>query len=536
MRSESDIPEKALALNGKEYNLEKNLDKAKRVTEGDYTRYLLIGIWILLILWRFYMLVAYCYKYVDDDQALMWYGTVHFAHGHFPEPCFFGQSYNSMIESLLAVPLYLCGWPLNYALPTAVTVTSVFPFMYCSIACWRRKKYGAALAAAILFSMTAWQWDLLTSIPHAVFSGFPWAVLGVDLMCDPKNGKAKRAIGSGLCAMGTVATMSTAAIMGIAWLYYVLSNGKAWRRYAAPVTGMMPAVLLFLYEKWYYSVHSEDVVIQSSVDLFNKDAFLLSIHNLPQLFEYTFGFGRAGVIIIPVAIVAVCVYWFKQKDWKMLILAAASVMGSMVALSIGWMTAYDPNCVLLPQSRMVIFWVFLVLEFILFLSYSDKEYLKINGRKGILMAVAGIVVLCIKAGIFAGEVKNPDSTIYRSGIVRVMSVEELSSQAGVILDVAESLGAEVLVTTEYSRVMAYGASALYYEVPIIFYVPDSDRRVWVYNDLLSRKNTRLLLYSMPVDENMALACVDLENETVPGYIWNNYGVVRGGDYVWGKKN
>ena len=479
------------------------------------------------------MLVVYCYKYVDDDQALMWYGTVHFAHGHFPEPCFFGQSYNSMIESLLAVPLYLCGWPLNYALPTVVTATAVFPFLYCSVICYRRRKYGAALAAALLFSLTAWQWDLLTSIPHAIFSGFPGAILGVSLMCDPKSGKVKRTIGSFLCALGAVATMSTAAILGIAWLYYIMSNGKKWRSYIAPIIGILPAVFVLLYEKWYYAIHAGDVVIQSGVDLFDKDAFLLSIHNLPQLFDYTFAFGNLGWIIIPVGIVLASVLLGKKKEWKMLILVGASVVGSLVTLSIGWMKVYDVNCVLLPQSRMVIFWVFLVLEFILFLSFSEKRWISVGGYIRVLMVAISIIMLCIKAVRFTGEVKDPESTIYRSGIVRVMSVEELRTQAEAILKVAESLRADALVTTAYSHVMVYGASALYYEEPVIFYIPDSDRRVWVHNELQARSSTRLLLYSMPVDENMKLTLVELTNETVPEYFMTNYGVVRGGDYIWG---
>ena len=67
----------------------------------------------------------------DDDQALMWYGTVHFAHGHFPEPCFFGQNYGSMLESLLAVPLYYLKCPLNYALPLITLLLSLVPFAFC---------------------------------------------------------------------------------------------------------------------------------------------------------------------------------------------------------------------------------------------------------------------------------------------------------------------------------------------------------------------------------------------------------------------
>lgn len=54
---------------------------------------------LLVMVYRGVILFKYSFYYVDDDQALMWYGTVSFAHFDFHEPCFFGQSYGSMIES-----------------------------------------------------------------------------------------------------------------------------------------------------------------------------------------------------------------------------------------------------------------------------------------------------------------------------------------------------------------------------------------------------------------------------------------------------
>ena len=84
---------------------EKEIPVKKGYLPEKTCRIIFACMWIALIIWRIYMLAAYCFRYVDDDQAIMWYGTVHFAHGCFPEPCFFGQDYNTMLESLLAVPL-----------------------------------------------------------------------------------------------------------------------------------------------------------------------------------------------------------------------------------------------------------------------------------------------------------------------------------------------------------------------------------------------------------------------------------------------
>ena len=78
----------------------------------------------------------------------MWYGTVHMAHGHFPQPAFWGQDYGSMLEAVLAIPLYLCGWPLNYALPFVTCIWGLTPFFFSGIYCLKRNNYIGIILTA----------------------------------------------------------------------------------------------------------------------------------------------------------------------------------------------------------------------------------------------------------------------------------------------------------------------------------------------------------------------------------------------------
>ncbi len=41
-------------------------------------------------------------KFIDEDQGIEWYAAREFLRGHFHEPCFFGQAYNSNVEGHLA--------------------------------------------------------------------------------------------------------------------------------------------------------------------------------------------------------------------------------------------------------------------------------------------------------------------------------------------------------------------------------------------------------------------------------------------------
>lgn len=126
---------------------------------------------ILLIIYRIYLLLRYCSQYLDGDQALMWYGTAVFGHLKFPEPCFFGQAYGSMIESLIAVPLYWIRVPFQFALPAATIFLSIVPFFYLSYKAYRKGNIKISLLILLCYIAMSWQWDILTSVPRALIGG-----------------------------------------------------------------------------------------------------------------------------------------------------------------------------------------------------------------------------------------------------------------------------------------------------------------------------------------------------------------------------
>ncbi len=224
-------------------------------------------IWIIVVIWRLYLLLSYCYHYVDDDQAAMWYGTVHFANMHFPEPCFFGQDYNSMLESLLSVPLYLCGWPLNYAMPTVTTLLCICPYLICSIILFRKKRYFQAFCSVFLLAISGWQWDILSSVPRAWIEAYPWTILGVILINDEKHSRVKIFIGAVLAGLSCALSLTAIAILGIGLLNYVIINKNRWKEYLAPAAGLIPGAGSYVYQKVFYAAHPEYLITRSGLDL-----------------------------------------------------------------------------------------------------------------------------------------------------------------------------------------------------------------------------------------------------------------------------
>src|SRR4051812_10922725 len=62
---------------------------------------------ILLLRNRLELGRTFLFRYSDEDQTLLWYASNDLSHGRIPEPCFYGQSYNSCLEGYLATPLVM---------------------------------------------------------------------------------------------------------------------------------------------------------------------------------------------------------------------------------------------------------------------------------------------------------------------------------------------------------------------------------------------------------------------------------------------
>ena len=60
-----------------------------------------------IILYKLYILEKFGFKYTDSDQSIMWLGAKDYSNGIFHEPRFYGQDYNTMLESLFSVPFLL---------------------------------------------------------------------------------------------------------------------------------------------------------------------------------------------------------------------------------------------------------------------------------------------------------------------------------------------------------------------------------------------------------------------------------------------
>ncbi|HVX84632.1 MAG TPA: hypothetical protein VH253_07435 [Phycisphaerae bacterium] len=146
---------------------------------------LVLALLALLIADRWRLCEQFLFKWTDEDQAIMWYGAWELMHGRIPEPCFFGQAYNSVLEGWLAVPLIWCGVSYAVAVPLVTVVLGLLPFLLLAYAAWRRRQSvvaGLALAVPLVLPT---RYAMMTGMPRGFVTGVAVGAVSAMLLLPP---------------------------------------------------------------------------------------------------------------------------------------------------------------------------------------------------------------------------------------------------------------------------------------------------------------------------------------------------------------
>jgi len=466
--------------------------------------------------YRIMMIALYLSKYIDDDQALMWYGTVLASHGGILEPHFLGQPYGSMLESILAVPLYVSGVPLEWALPLATFFIWFFPYVLTSLLC--RKKMPLIsfliLLSALLFR---WKYDILTNIPRSFISGFPFAFMGVALVTSERNPKRwKLFAGILLMGLGYLNTVTTIAVSAFGILYLVLYDKQRLKRdWWVLLSGAAVVILLLLYcNNWFYKLHPDYWVfgVAEKITL-SRGALIKNIKNLPAILTSfsLYNFKNVPVFFILYCIAAIIwvVHLFKKKDRSFLTVILCAVLGSGSFFVIRRSSYYDSSLVY-SHTRIFLYLPYVLIT-VLYLYSRKSEQAQISDD---IIAALGsmklkckyactllvlLVVACsaVKAYHFGTNVIYRDEIYEGTERIGMCSVEDLYRLADELAELAETNGSDIIVSINHvvkdgtikpahrNKCIDYATSALNYG-KYTEYRTYFDRRTDVYLKLKER--------------------------------------------------
>lgn len=205
---------------------------------------------------RLFLLFAFGFKYVGDDDGVIWSAAVDYGHGLFHEPYFYGQDYAVMLEALVAAPFARLGVPMHILMPTVTSLLALAPFW--SFAFWHRK-HRRPVAALVFLAMPLLlpvEYGLMTMITRCFISGIaplafvPWIL---DL-----HGNRIRSVLLGLVFSAAAFINPNSILFSFPiFIWFLLSNLKRIDRTVWLIVGSLPAAAAYFFAQAYCQSHPE---------------------------------------------------------------------------------------------------------------------------------------------------------------------------------------------------------------------------------------------------------------------------------------
>ncbi|MFZ1687621.1 MAG: hypothetical protein WAU70_09380 [Flavobacteriales bacterium] len=429
-------------------------------------RLCLVLCFCFLVVDRWLILHQFGYRFVDDDQAIMWNGGVEMAHGRFHEPCFYGQSYNTMLEGLVAVPLLWAGVGPDVALPVMTSVLTLFPFVLLCAALVRQRAYvPAAFMLAFPVALPP-EYGMITSMPRGFVTGVFLSALAVLPLFSTRSIFLLLAPFFAILALFA----NPNAALGVAppALLIMLRYRSDRRLYLLGMAGAVPAAILYYLGHHFYDVRPEYVVHSAWELSFSvRDIQWSNLRFLDELSPFLWGKGWFVLILLILLGIALGL----KRQWKP---AIALVIGiALLVASFGLNKVHDgiPS-VFMPWARMFLAVPVLLALFIAQLNVRPPQW-----------AVALMPLLA--AGFFGFKCVEQAAAVERQvrphdgSNVEVDKVADLRRFCDHLGQVARTNEADLLVISWGIRkhLTNYGCPCLVPDFPRTIN-PVLDRRTW----------------------------------------------------------
>ena len=490
----------------------------------DRSRIIFVICIICVVFYRIIILADYATRYVDDDQALVWYETVAAAHFDLKEPHFMGQAYGSNLEAVAATPLYLLGIPINVAASLGVFILWFAPFVICALMLLKKKPFASCLMLALplLFS---WRYDVLTA-DRSFVSGFSLAFLGIMFLQGEK--KISKFFAPVFMMLGFIVTETSATVSALGVLYYILYQREQIKKdWIVFLTALPVCIVSYLYCNVIFYKMNPDYNLHGGVSSFSFSVEVFG-SNLNRLFKLlsafsVLSFGMLPWLFMLIVIALFILGWIKDK--RLFILQSSAVIGSLLFFALPKTMDYVEE-LLFSQERMFLYIPYVLLLVSMYYAQNIKwKEIEECKWKDIAICIVCVVLTIGKTAYFESNVlRNPE--LYRCSIVSVWNVDDIRYVAGECAAHAEETDCDELVFLNGAKAMIYGSSAINYD-KYISYIASYDRRTDIYlrlkNDIRDRN---VLFWFIDSDGTLKSNVEFVSGESLIDYIRHQYDMQR----------
>lgn len=324
---------------------------------------------IALLFYRCWLLFEFGFKYTDSDQSIMWLGTRDYSEGNFYEPRFYGQSYNSMLESLLAVPLYKLGVPLHKALPIITTFLTLVPYFILAGITFKKKSQTTAIVLLTIPFFLSPNYDLITCLSRGFVTGI--AVSSVALVALYRTEGKLIFLISGLFMVIGYSVNPNSILLSLPCLLFIfLNNLKNKNFYRYQSIGIVIGVIIHLWISSFYTTHPKNVVHGMEME-YSWTYLKEGISHLDRYFnDLTPFLWNNGWLVIAIPLIFTAFFYLK-KQFKFALVALS--MPFLFLLIFGVSKVHDGvDSIFFSYSRMFLAVPILFVLLVSFITIRSK--------------------------------------------------------------------------------------------------------------------------------------------------------------------
>ncbi len=468
----------------------------------------LLGAWwalvALVVADRIRLMAHFSWQYTDKDQTLLWTAAYEMMNGRFHEPRWYGQDYNTLLESLLAVPLVAAEIPYHVALPVVTSALCLAPFILLS-ACALRT--GCSVSAFIVLAtplLLPTRYGFLTSMPRGFVTGLIFAAIPACLLMFRLS--PARLFASGFLLVLSVSVNPSALILALpVGLCLLFENSDSSDLYRWGGAGLVLAVGLHVLSIEFYRLNPAYVVygpalppiLAFDIGLFRENA-LHAARYLGDVAPALPGGVAIGVLVFGLTLLGLA-----QRgagECVVALLAGAVLTLGSLGLerlhggseSIWWSWSRNYLCVPLLAGVGLIW-----------LERAASSELDRRMRSRAVWVVGAVAV-----GFFAFRVATLDAEIDRNlrvknpAGVKAWSVEKVERGCAALAELAAQHDAELVVFRGKHKVFAYACEPLHdgRVKTLLVRRRVAERRTWRLREEAQRPARAAILYNFLPEE------------------------------------
>jgi hypothetical protein len=487
----------------------------------------------------------FLFAYSDEDQTLMWHAANDLLHGNIPEPCFYGQSFNTCLEGYLAIPLILLHVPYWVAVPSVTIVLGLLPFLLIAWLAWWHGRPGlAALSLAIPLVLPV-RYAMETGMPRGFITGIALAIVPCLLLAKATpvptfKPRARwrtpfRYFLIGLLSVAALTINPNCGLLLAGALGYAVAT--RWREAAfwlyaslGAFVGALYPLFIFLF---YYKLHDDYRLYHRDYQLdWNLYNVRWSLNNLkPSLGDFL-PLGAplsATAWVVAGCFAAILIYLLVTRRWSAVFATVAAV--AFAVFSFGFKRVHEGNAsVFFAYSRM---YLAVPVVPVLLLLWGTVRKGPASPWCSQAWISRGCLVVLLGVSLYASRQKNQvmpaivAQELNRVELLQLIDVQEAHDVAQAVQSAAVAQKSDFVLLVGNQKRWAYllpvltNCQTLY---------PSYERRTWRLYEESFPKHNRILVMDRPLFDRAASrfphATVVSQNPFIAAFDTNGASVVR----------